>query len=292
MRLLGPAKMRCHLLRWAASSPGSVAVLFMIAVPLMAAMLALVIEMGRIALSRSRIEAAADRAAYAGAAALAHGMNQIAAENWRLHKAWRDLDRDFRNDTQMNEQAARRRIAAYEAGYSESVARIRDLQDGMPTSARAAALGTLAANAPAASGQVFNRTEALLSADEEQSQGGLTGWGHVTGTIYTDPDAVEEGSYTHTKFLVKPSSPDAVVGVFAEEAIRPMLLGRLIGGVKIRASAAAQAFGGSIGEFALKGVGSLEEAEGELTEDGADWLYRAALVPMWALGEEGQGMRH
>ena len=64
-------------------------------IPLLTAALLLIVDMGRIALTRARLMAATDRAAYAGAASLAHDLNQIAASNWEIHKAYRDLRKDF-----------------------------------------------------------------------------------------------------------------------------------------------------------------------------------------------------
>ena len=259
---------------------GSVAAFFLLAMPLMVAMLAVVIECGRIALARARVQAAADRAAFAGAAVVADGLNRIAAANWRIHRAWRDLDRDFRSDTQQD-------AAAFEE--------IEATRSGLVPRARALALATLSRNAPQAAGAAVPRVGVVLDDDADpDAQWGRVEFGRPNGgPIFTDPENVESGGFDALKFLIKRPASDAVLGVVAAQRVRPMLLGRMLGvGVEVRGAAAAQAFGGSMELFARRTTETVDEAEAIVGEDGSDDLYRAALVPMWTLGEAGEGMRH
>ena len=83
------------------------------------------------------------------------------------------------------------------------------------------------------------------------------------------------------------------MGVFGAQRVEPLMMRGIFGrAAEVRASAASQAYGGSVEGFARKETGSLEEAEAILGEEGADGLYRASLVPAWTLGDEGEGMMH
>lgn len=273
---------------------GSVSVLTMMAIPLLVAGLAVVIEVGRIALARARLQAAADRASFAGSAAVAHSLNRVAAENWRIHKAWRDLSRDFSADTQQDHEAARQRFTRYEAERDAAIDAMEEVRSGMADRVRQISSGLLAANAPEAEGTILPPPDIELLDDAVPAeQWGRPGYGSVTGPLYTDPEGVESGAFDALKFLVKRRAPDAMVGVAARQRVRPVLLKRILGeGVEMRAVSASQAFGGSIEGFARKETESLEEAESEVGEDGSDGLYRSALVPAWTLGAIGAGMRH
>ena len=258
---------------------GSILILAMIALPILVTMLAIVIDMGRISVAHARLEVAADRAAYAGSASLAYSLNEIAKKNWEMHKAWRDLAADFSSDTQKDEEMKRRRIAVYESARNGLSADIGTIQDAMAGRAGAISQSAFHANSPAAAAAVKAPGLIGLSDSENENQKGETHFGHVTGTIFTDPNSVETGSYSNTKYLTKPVAPNAFIEVDACQSIRPMLLGRFYKSVNIGARSGAQAFGGSIEEFAKKETGSFGDAEGIIDASGSDALYRAALVP-------------
>ncbi|MFH0800023.1 MAG: Tad domain-containing protein [Pseudomonadota bacterium] len=284
--------MRLSVRKSAGKERGSVAVLIMIAVPLMVVMLALAIDLGRIAVARARLEAAADRAAYVGAVVLADALNEISFQNWRIYKDWRNLVSEFGSDSQQTKATSQRRIASFKRGYDVDSENIREIQDEMPARANAYALNLLAANAPNSTGRTVLPGGVFLSDSEEQEQDGHVDYSYVTGTDYLDPTSVETKSYDHKSYLVKPKGPDATIGVLASETIRPMLLGKFFDHVEISASAAAQAFGGSVRNFALKATDTVSEARDQISAEGSDELYHAALVPMWTLGAGYEEMRH
>ncbi|HPM42028.1 MAG TPA: Tad domain-containing protein, partial [bacterium] len=275
------------------SEKGSVTALVVFAVPLFVAMLGLVVEGGRVALARARLQAAVDRAAYAGAAVVTHAFNEIASDNWRIHKAWRDLSEDFGSDTQQDEDAARQRFELYE---EERDAALHDIESQLETveeRAEEAALETFEANAPLAEAGVSTRVEVELDDDlDRDEQWGKPGYGYVTGPIFTDPESVESGEFEALKFLVKRPGEGASVGVFGSQKLNPLVMPGIFGPAEVRAASASQAYGGSIEGFARKETATLSEAEGEEGGGGADGLYRATLVPAWTLGEEGEGMMH
>lgn len=273
---------------------GSITVFFMLSMTLIVLMFALVIDAGRITVARSRLEMAADRAAYAGAAALSHAYNSVAVENWKIHKAWRDLKHDFDRDTQQSVESATQRFHRYEGERDAAFDVIALVQNSMAGHVRETALDVLGENSPAAQGGVVVGNAIPLRDDVAPGeQQGHPSYERVTGQSFIDPVGTEGRSFDALKFLIKPNGPNAVIGVFATQKIKPMLLARFIDGdIEINASAAASSFGGSIEGFARKETDSIEEAEAEISDDGSDGLYHQAIVPMWTLGEAGEGAVH
>lgn len=262
--------------------------LFVAALPLMAAALIAIVEIGRIAVARARLSAAADRAAYAGAASLAHSLNMLAASNRRINESFRRLKADFDASSQQDEDAARQRIARYEAERDSELGEMASVLDAMRARSAGAAAGALAANYPSAfawhriAGEVRLRDDL---APEEQWE--RVGYSHIEGDIYLDPEDVEGGEYDALKYLVKERGGDAAIGVFASARVEPLTAGPILSeGIDIYASAAASAYGGSIEDFAIEEVEDSDLAEGWTDEEGYDALYRAALVPKWTIGVE------
>lgn len=268
---------------------GGVAVFFVLALPLMVASLIVLVDIGRIAVARARLQAACDRAAYAGAASIAHSMNGIAAANWRIHKAFRDLRDDFAADSQQEEAAARQRIDEYEGRRDAELAAVREILDAMEERSRAATVGVLEANAPGASAEFLYEGVTPPAEDiDPDVQSEEVDYSYISGDIFIDPEDVEGGSYEALKYLIKESGAEARVGLIATTRVEPLTLGTFIGdGIDVQSFSAAQAFGGSIEEFAEQGAEGIDVAEGWVTDDGYDALYRASLVPGWTLGIDG-----
>lgn len=273
---------------------GSAAILMIAAVPLCCAMLMLLVECGRIALARTRLQSAADRAAVAGASSLAESLDRVARENWGIHRAWRDLAKDFAADAQQDRHAAAQRYSQYEAQCDAALGQIGSTLDRAGERAREASANTLWRNAPEAAQDIAVRNAVSLSADADpERQWGTVPYGSIAGAIFTDPESVEGGEYRALKYLIKRPGPDAAVGVVARQRVRPALLGAMLGaGVEIEAAAAAQAFGGSMEAFAMRETETADEAAMAVDEGGRDGLYRAALVPVWTLGGVFSGKRH
>lgn len=273
---------------------GSVTVFIMLSMTLIVTMLALLIDAGRITVARARLEVAADRAAYAGAAALSHALNSVAKENWKIHKAWRDLKHDYDRDMQQTVESATQRFHRYEGERDAAFDSIALIQNSISRHAREIAIDVLSANAPFATGNVL-ASEAIPLRDDIDpgEQQGRPRYDRVTGQSFIDPVGTESATFDALKFLIKPNGPNAAIGVSATQKIKPMLLSRFIDGdIEINATAAASSFGGSIERFARKETGSFGEAAAQISEDGSDGLYHQAMVPMWTLGEAGEGAVH
>lgn len=261
---------------------GSVTILMFAAIPLMTAALLLVIDMGRIAVTRVKLQVATDRAAYAGAASLAHSLNTMTAENWNIHKAFRDLKSEFAQGTQKDKQTAQQRIDKYESSRDQALSNIQGTLLAMADRAQDVAADVLFSNASNAQAQIqINDDVELLDDADPKEQSETLDYGYVTGGgSFMDPEKVEEESYEAFKYLIKRTDRNVSLGIYATSEVTPLMLGVLAEDpVEVHAASAAQAFGGSLEEFAEKETEDLEEAEEETFEDGYDALYRSAIIP-------------
>lgn len=269
------------------SSRGSITLLMLLAIPVMVAALAIVIDIGRIVVVRARLEMAADRAAYAGSSVLTDGMNRIAKENWNIYKAWRVLKEEFRGCTQQNDSAARQSLAKYRNARDLAQEAIDRVAGSMNEKARTLAFDVFLSNAPGATAEIFGHGISALSDDiDPQNQRERPSYSRVEGT-YIDPTTWQDNTFPEEiKYLIKPKTPDVYLYIQAQEEISPMMLGALrVDKLRTIASSAAQTFGGSIEKFALKETEDIETAEAMVDEDGFDGLYHTAMVPMWTVGE-------
>jgi hypothetical protein len=276
-------------LRGVKGDRGSVAVLVFAAIPILTAMLLLIVDMGRISLARARLQAATDRAAYAGAASLAYSMNLAASSNWKLHKAYRDLMELFDADSQPNEDEANNRIGDYEAARDGALTEMEYAISNMKGRAIGHAESTLIKNS-----NVTSLDMTLGGEPELDTRNSVIDYAYMEGGAgEMDPEKQEERSYEALSHMVKGRSPNATIGVFATAEVSPLMLGAVAADpVEVHAASAAQAFGGSIEEFALKEEGSVDEAEPIEIEEGYDGLYRSNLIPVWTVNEGDEAVFH
>ncbi len=263
------------------SKRGSIFVLVLATIPLMVVALAFVIDLGQLIHARVSLQSSVDRSAYAGAASLANSLNGIAKENWNIHRAWRDLDRDFGSDSQRNRNTAGRRYSQYEMERDHALNGMDVIVRESCFRAKSMAEETLFMNDSKATSEVLlSGCDRAPGASPEEVERERVGFSYITGGTFIDPDDVDHGSYEALKYLRRASEP-AMIAVSAEEVVRPLLLKSIFGEVlSIQAFSAAQAFGGSIEHFAQKGSETIEEAERLLGGGGEDDLYRMSLIPL------------
>lgn len=276
-------------LRGVKNEHGSVAVLIFAAVPILTAMLLLIVDMGRISLARARLQAATDRAAYAGAASLAYSMNEVAATDWELHRAYRDLEELFDTDSQPSEDEANERIGDYENLRDEALFDMESTISNMGGRAIGHAESTLLRNSNISRLDMTFGGEPVL--DKRNS---AIDYAYMEGGAgEMDPEKKEEQSYEALSHMVKERSPNTTIGVFATAEVNPLMLGAIAtDSIEVHAASAAQAYGGSIEEFALKETGSVDEAESIEIESGYDGLYRSSLIPVWTVNEGDEAIFH
>lgn len=259
---------------------GGVIVFLILIVPIIISIIAALMLIGQIVFARVRLSVAADRAAYAGASSLADSMNRIAAANWGIRKAYRDLEGDFRAMSQQNRNAAQQRFERYSSEVEDHLSTIGDISSGMGDAAREIAEGYLHDRAPAAVHQVSVQSAITLSDSiDPERQHGNPSYDYITGPSFADPSDVDGGSFSALKFLIKESASGPSIVVAAAGRVRPLLLQSTFGDFSVSAISSAMAFGGSVEGFALKDGDSPAEAESRTAEDGDDNLYRAAAMP-------------
>ncbi len=256
------------------------------ALPLLVAALALVVDVGQLVAARARLQSIADRAATAGAAGLAHALDRVAAQNWKLHRAWRDLEEEFGRSSEHDRAAAQEIIRAYEGKRDGALATMNDAMAMACPRAALLARRLAAAHAnDAAIEALAVGCSAIDNADRWERVEGAVVAAAMEGTSIPEPESVEQERYRGLRFLVRRSDP-ARVGVRLRRTVRPLLLPALVGeAVTLSADAVAQAYGGSVEAFAAKGTATLAEAEARLDAARGDALYRFALVPRWTMGE-------
>jgi len=263
------------------SKRGNVFVLVLATIPLLVVALSFVINLGQLIHARVSLQSSVDRSAYAGAASLANSLNGIAKENWNIHRAWRDLDRDFGSDSQRNRSTAGRRYSQYEAERDYALEGMEMIVSESCSQARSMAEDTLFLNDSNATSEVFlSGCDRMPGVSRDEVERERVGFSYITGGTFIDPDDVDHGSYDALKYLRRRSEP-AMIALSAEEIVRPLLLTSVFGeALSIKAFSAAQAFGGSIERFAQKGGERIEEAERLLGGGGEDDLYRMSLIPL------------
>lgn len=263
---------------------GSIVVLVSMSIILMVGALALIIDIGRIALARARLQAAVDRAAYAGAASLAHSLNNIAVANWEINKAFRYLDENLTRPSEERPKTADELIDEYNVKVENAQAKMNDEIAAMQGRAENAASAELSANFPQAQSNINVRTGVELNIYAEPDEQWKTlNYGSITGGSSTmDPADVETGSYDALKYMKKKTQTDALVGIYAEAKVQPLMLRAALGdSVAVYADSAGEAYGGPIEGLALRGGDSVDDAASIVEDDRYDSLYRAAIVPMW-----------
>ena len=268
---------------------GSVAVLVFAAVPILTAMLLLIVDMGRISLARARLQAATDRAAYAAASSLANSMNELAAADWELHHAYRELKGQFETDSEQSEDTARGRIDDYENRRDGALSDMESTISTMGERALGHSESTLLRNSNVTTLDMTFGGEPML-----ENRNAVIDYAYMEGGGGAmDPEKYEEHSYEALSHMVKERSPNTTIGVFATAEVSPLMLGALRDDpIEVHAASAAQAFGGSIEEFALKETDSVEEAEALVLEEDYDGLYRSSLTPVWTVSGGDEAVFH
>jgi len=262
-------------------------------IPTFVVLLASIIWIGQVTFARAKLQVSVDRAAHAGASYMAHVLNEVARSNWKINKAYRDLEEDFRNISEQNTKAAKERFQKYAGRRDIQLNRIADLSSGMNAESRRIAKNLALSNEPEAEAEAIAHAVMSISdsADGDAQYGNPT-YDYIDGE-FGDPNKYKSKSFRALKYLVRERSAPTFVAVVAERKIKPIFLSSRFGGeLGISASSAAVAYGGSVKEFALRGGSSDESAAAQVSEDGIDHLYRAALVPMWTVGLEGNLREH
>lgn len=242
--------------------------------PVIVLLMAMVINTGHIVDSKIKLQVAADRAAYAGAAKQAHILNWMAVQNWEIHKKFEDLKKELAENSTKNEAEGRDR-------FNHVSREINDIWESMDAwseqgMAEAAKVSDAIVNANYAAAQSFypmlRSGMVFLRNDIETKQIQKLEWHGMQG-VFVDPEDHNSASDRITAYLIKDDRYPTVRWVTRLAANLPTglltkTLNYWIAGMQLHAVSAVQPHGGSIRECAFK----------EKKEDCAQ--YQVSFVPI------------
>ena len=256
---------------------GGITVLFVLLVPVFVSFLMAIVVFGQIAIAKARLQIATDRAAYAGAASLAHSMDEIARANWKIHRSYLDLRHDFETMSQRNESTAKARYDNYNSEAEHHSDEIRDAISRMSDDAHEYAESTFQINSNGGSCDIrINSDISISDSLYPSSQWRTLNYNYIKGESFIDPNGVDGKNFRVLKYLAKKRDSGPTVLVSAIKAIKPLVhIGNPY--IVVRVEAAAMAYGGSISKFALLGGDKLDD-EGVVGSN-SDELYRSTIIP-------------
>lgn len=257
---------------------GSSLIILMMTVPVFVAAISAVVLIGQVSLAKMRLQIAADRGAYAGAMSLAKSLNELAAANRTIHRAFESIKNDFASDMQQSQSAARERIDKYQSDIGLEFQKVAKILSLAPDLARAHALAVAMANAPASEIETgINADFAISDRIDPEVQWRRLSYDFVEGSNFADPEDLGHGSFEALSHLIKERRFDGWVAVGTSQRITPLSLSDSYGGDFVAtATAAAKAYGGSIANYALSEHENYQTLPGEILPDS---LYRAVMIP-------------
>jgi hypothetical protein len=259
---------------------GVAAAFFMMMIPLFIALIAGVLWIGVVSISKIRLQSAADVAVKAGAAAMADSLNRIANLNRELYLAYLELGRDLTKDSQQNLDAAKQRISKYARVKEGILSEMESLRSAMMPRARSIAQLSLSSLIGEHEGVVETSPEIVLSTDSLPDQWSELGFDFITGNSFVDPEAWESSSYNALRFIRKIRRPDSWIAVFAKKQVVPLIAHRSGQLAYAMAFSAAKAFGGSLECHAAPDI---ERCRYDAEDRVYDHLYHSASIPLQSL---------
>lgn len=263
------------------SELGSMSIALAIVTPLLVALLAVVVNVGMLLHARAKLQVAADRGVYAGAASIAHDMNRIARANWGIHSEYARLEDWLNGTSEPSEEEINNRFSEARARQAELFAQIRDINAGMFGKAVEVAGGVAAANVPGVEFVPFfdppeDGMMQIGGQEDDEHYGYLSG-ADIEGTTF-DPESYDvEAPEEVLKYLEKNDGRSLFFGGWVISQSRAPIFSSLFGGAsEIAAEAGAQPYGGSIRAFAEVNPMGDDPPDSSAKQ----YLYRVAFVPV------------
>lgn len=264
---------------------GQAVILFMLIIPIMILMLCVCVNVSHLVRSKVRLQNATDRAVYAGAATLTHYMNKVAEENWRLNHAFKGLKKTFATFTSESSKTSEDEWNKYRAIRAEVEDNIKYYINEAYPDACSKAESIIKANLTDAKFYTepgFCEQELLtLFADFEAGQEEEIKYSYTFGGEgFIAPAGVESpGDLALRYFMRQEGTAPIVFAGWTEQDIKPFLSSNgFKDNQRVLAAAAAQPYGGSIKEFALKESDSLEELKS--ADEGEKNMYKTTYIPI------------
>lgn len=283
---------------------GQISVLFVLLIPVLFVLVALVVNYSVLIDSKIRLQIAADRAVFAGASKLAYIMNMVSEENWKIHRAYKDLVDNFNPNSQQSIDECKKKVKEMSGLQAEAqFGAMDELINAAYEEAENTAVSVAGANYKGAvyttvfglpgerlfeirdkgdpgysdDSQEFDSEGVKIRADVVCS--------NIEGAVF-DPSDVSD--FNNDRLLSVTYGDRNYVAVIAKLSADfvPPIAANIFKPFKIETSAAAQPYGGSIKRFGLLAgeTETLSEARGEaqkLIEAGKPYWFRPALVPVY-----------
>lgn len=302
------------------SSRGQLVALLLLLLPVCIVVLVALADVARVVLRKARLQVAADQALLAAGEELTKHLNQLARENWHIHREFVAQEREFTGSQQQNESGGETKIRHRQIVIDKFRNDMRDLLDTGYTAACQAALKVANAKVPwaemlplyggtrvvdGAAGRDCVADASLFSFYGDQVRDDQ--WTDLEftfpegGADWEDPADVDDSADDLLRYRTKAAGPDQQVafalrlralpprGLFRELFTEQMELDD----TWIAASAAAQPIGGSIEDAAFLDTDDSATMETQADENGL--FYDTTLVPLDRLQQRElgyQGLRY
>lgn len=283
---------------------GQLTILMALIVPVLFALVAFLVNYFYLVDTKMKLQVAADRAVFAGAAKLAYSMNQIAEENWAVYKAYRKVWGNFDKNSQSGNECPQRVKEMDNTQQTAWRQNIEDIVTNAYGDAIAVANSVMAANFPETDGHTAAVYDSIYGKQDDRlfemvddlnsDQKNDVICGIIEGVVFAPKEVKEDTQENKLKYLFLDQGFVALVGRLTAQ-VYPLLMKDIFGpeGITINATAAAQPYGGSMKNFALQETDTIEQARNaaaEGVEAGKPYLFRPALVPVRAvIGEMDLG---
>lgn len=245
--------------------------------PLIVLFMAIVINTGHIVDSKIKLQIAADRAAYAGAAKQAHVMNKMAEKNWEVHQRFEKLKRDIVPNTNKDEEDLKTKVQNADAEITNMVNAMQEWNSKAMAWSYDVSNSVLQANYGRATQNRYgvgqDMFELLTEYETGQHQKLKSDFNILEGGLIYEPKTTEDVINIILSYVIK--NPDTHVQ-WESDVSAPIPSGFLTSvlnrhfpqGMKFTATSLAQPHGGSIRDCAFK----------EKKEDCAQ--YQVSFVPI------------
>lgn len=258
---------------------GSVTVMFIGLMPVFVLFLLFMLNAGGLFFRRERLQIAADRAAFTGAASLADDLNRATKLNWQIASEYRNTRRQFLERSE-NKDSGEKEIRASIAFQQDRAADMEVIIDEIFRRAEQRAARVFTANMPWANAEIIalprhNVVDCFQDPETGEFLRQRVSYDTVRGFVFDPVEAREEaGGGDLIRYCAKDPMARMAVIVDAIEVSPAPFLPSWFGPEGLHAEAVAQPYGGSLKEIAHNETSSFEDVV--MQEE----TYRPALVPV------------
>lgn len=267
--------------------------------PVIMLLVGFAVDYGALVDSKIRLQIAADRAVFAGAAKLSFIMNKISEKNWGIYQAFLKVDKNFGPNSQQSLDECVKRVKEMENNQTTLIYEdIEDLLQNAYRDAHSVAEDVAKANFATAKylpvyGAVDKKLFDVLDGggektdeDGDEIRRDIV-CANISGIVF-DPKKVE--TKNNEKLLKYTYGDRSYVALIAElrTLFHPPLAGKFFGPIEMTAVSAGQPYGGSMKKFGLlakewegRSIEQVKDDAMHASQNGERALwFRPALVPV------------